>query len=132
MFQVIKRKFSKIKRAIITTAAMLCALSVCTAINAYAASVEVTATSSKVSVILTNSSPTTLVVNPVSCREKHTQTGALNTVKDNNGVGNSTSVAAVIRPHTGYKFINAGIQYNYYTYSVDGQKNGPIALPKIS
>lgn len=127
-----KNKVSKIKRVAITTLAAICAFASVSSISAAAAGVSVSATKSKVSVTLTSNTNTTLVIYKVSCREKHSQTGAQSTVTGDNSTGNGTSVIAVIKPHTGYNFINASSSYNYYRYSISGSVAQTVALPKIS
>lgn len=99
-------------------------------VSAAEKSVSASATSSKVLVQIKYSSPTTLILYKVSCREKHTQTGHIRNVTDSNSTGCGTSVGVVLRPHTGYKFINSS-KYNFYTYSIAGSAKKKESLPTI-
>ncbi len=126
-----KQKVSKIKKVTLTALAVVCVFSSAAAISANAASVNVSASKSKVSVTLTSPTNTSLVISKLSCREKHSQTGALYTVTGGNSTGSGTSVIAIIKPHTGYNFINASSDYNYYKYSIGGSPVQKVALPSI-
>ncbi len=99
-------------------------------VSAAKKTVTADATSSKVLVSIGYSSPTTLILYKVSCREKHPQTGSIRTVTDSNSTGCGTSVGVVMRPHTGYRFVNSS-KYNFFTYSIAGSAKKKESLPKI-
>ncbi|MGN0551433.1 MAG: hypothetical protein ACI4I4_06285 [Acutalibacteraceae bacterium] len=130
---IVTRKLSKFKKVVITATAAVLALSstafICA--NATMQNVKASATSTRVYVTLTTDYRTTLAVNKLSCRQKHTETGQTLTKTGSNGAGNATTVTAAITPNTGYKFINESITYNFYKYQFGTGSIVKCALPKI-
>lgn len=70
-------------------------------------------TSSKVAVALTNSTYTTLIINPLQCRTKSGSDYSY--VRDTNSSGNGTSIGAVVKPGTGWTLV-ASSTYDYTKY----------------
>lgn len=106
----------------IMTIASLCIISVS------AKTVSEGANSKKAYLTISTNSLENITIYKLSCREKHKETGALNTVTGFNSSGNTTSLGCVIKPHTGYKFIKKGVTYNFYKYSISGTVTGPVKL----
>ena len=117
-----KKKPKKFKRILVAFFATACVFSSMSAINAGAVTHSLTYTnisSSKVSVILSASSNTTLVISPLRCTRKNGYNYSY--VTDTNSTGNGTSIYAGVTPGSGWTLVASDTgDYTRYSYGSSG------------